>query len=345
VPEGAGVCQRVEGDPAKKDLFVVDTTPTLADNGVALFKADTGLNVHYLHMTLDDVGAKDASNPGSYRVVNFNNSGSSLHVVDQHALVIVLGSQTGFSLAVNTDDFNCPNPPVPHACRPGIPKEEDRVALGAYLPSYRNSFGGYGELLIDHTIAHELSHSVDVYHHGDIDGSAVWAVDSSGNITENGTTIYVKTEDQDPSVLMTTVPVANIFAPGKSSKDVFVGNRNCSTLFTSTVEMNGQHSGDQSSIMRYPVAQAYIPAGFPKVRFWVRETLGLELTDHPQGTGVNDPNRMINGMPRVRYGDAYSGVPNQGSGSPGTQRGNDSSQIDVNDTHSAIIRPTQTVCP
>jgi len=82
--------------------------------------------------------------------------------------------------------------------------------------------------------------------------------------------------------------------------------------------------------------------GFPQIRYWTGdEVIGFDLTDHPQGTGVNKPGRM----PRVRYGDAYSGAPNQVPGSPQTQRGNDASQLDVNDNNVEIMRPLQPICP
>lgn len=330
-PEGSGGCQHVEGDPGKKDLFVVDEIPTIANGGVALFKKTSGLSVHYLDMTLDDIHDADPLKPSSYRVINFNHSAAP-HEVDQHALIISLGEQSGYNEAVNSV-----------ASRPGLPKEIDHIAISSNYEEFGRD--------LDASVAHELAHSVDVYHHGDVDGVKWWMVDSSGNVTEEdldnddnpisstSRTIYVKYELDDPSIQSTTVKTTALDL-GTKGGFIYVGNNICAD--TGVVVMNGQHSGDEDSYMRYVAAQAYIPSKYPKIRFWITEPpKGLKLTDHPAGTGINLDTRD----PRPRYGDAYSGAPNQGAGSSTTQRGNDASQIDINDNHDAIIRPNQVVCP
>lgn len=341
-PEGAGGCQRVEGNPAEKDLFVVDTIPTIADDGVKLFKETTGLNVHYLGMTLNDVAAKDPLNSGAYRVINFNHTAGP-HVVDEHALVIQLGPQVGFAEAINTDDFNCPvSPPfLPHGCRPGLPKEEDHVALMQDALSVRARLSPQ---YLDAIVAHELAHSVDVYHHGDFEqGKVTWQIDSSGNITEDGNIVYVKYEGDDPSIPGTTYR----FDPSVKQFDLIIGNYFCTD--PTRVGINGLQSGDVGSYMRYNETWAYIPQGFPQVRFWTGlEPFGHQLTNHPQGSDFNDPNRaanFLNHRPGPRYGDAFTGAANQAPTSPQQQRGNDSAQFDVNDSHTALIRPTQQICP
>jgi hypothetical protein len=326
-PEGSGGCQRVEGDPTKKDLFVVDTIPTIANGGVKMFKETSGLDVHYLEMTLDDVAGSDPTNPGANRVINFNHLAGP-HEVDEHALVIQLGPQSGYSEAVGG---------------PGLPKQVDHIAIESDYDTLRQT----SEKYLDSFVAHELAHGVDAYHHGDIDGNKWWELDSKGNVIEKDVdandnpisstarTILVMTEDQDPAS-PGKVLVSNRALSLTTGRLVYVGNDLCG----STVVMHGQQSGDVASYMRYDAAAAYIPLGFPFVRFWVVEPFGLNLTDHPQGTGVNDPNRMINGMRRVRYGDAYAG-----DGTPNSQRGNDASQLDVNDNNKPIVKPDQKTCP
>jgi hypothetical protein len=276
--------------------------------------------VHYLDMTLDDVGPK--SDPSAYHVINFNH-GAGPRVVDQHALVVELGPQTGYAQAVT----------IGNLARPGLPKEEDHIALMRDSESERSRLGA---LYFNKVVAHELAHSVDVYHHGDLQkGQVTWQVDSSGNITENGQTIYVKSEGEDPSILKTTV----LFQKN-SQFPIHIGNYLCTA--STNVGVNGQQSGDMSSYMRYDDTFAYIPFGFPQVRFWTgRERFGTALTNHPQGTFENDPSYK----PGPRYGDAFSGAPNQAPTSPQQQRGNDSAQLDVNDKNNALIRPTQQVCP
>ena len=324
LPEGSGGCQHVEGDPLRKDLFIVDEIPTIANGGVAMFKQTSTLNVHYLDMTLDDIGAADSKDPGAYRAINFNHSAAPHEKVDQHALLIGLGEQTGYSFARGG---------------PGLPKQVDLVLIES---DYQDLLG-ISQKYIDAFVAHELAHGVNVHHHGDIDGNKWWYLDSQGNVHEQDTDsndnpipstdmqILVMPENQDPA------SPAKFLIPNKdlglgNGRFVYVGNNLCGN----TVVMHGQHSGDVSSYMRYDSAAAYIPAGFPFVRFWIVEPFGLKLTDHPTGTYVNDANRK----PRPRYGDAYGG-----DGTQNSQRGNDFSQIDVNDNNTAIVKPDQRVCP
>jgi hypothetical protein len=347
-PEGApgAKCQHVEGDPQKKDIFVVELIP--ADEGILAFQWSSGLTVHFHGLTPDEIGAQDTSNSGSYRLINFNHS-QGAHVADQHALVLQWGTQAGVSRVINIASINCPNPPEPHACRPGLPREMDHIGIDTGFRDFGGAQGALALSALDefvYTVAHELSHAVDVYHHGDVDGNKWWFLDpatddvNEEDIDVNGNpigstkrTIFVMTEDQNPSsgVVALVDPSALKLTGGRA---VFVGNNFCGGAFTT----NGLHSGDAISFMRYDVAEAYIPAAFPTVRFWVSndEVTGVDLTDHPVGTGVNNPNRMINGMLRVRYGDADTT----------DLRGNDRSQVDVNDTssNSAVLRPLQ-ACP
>lgn len=329
-PEGSGGCQRVEGDPNRKDLFVVNTMPAVAGPGLLTFKQATDLNVHFLDMTIDDA---DPLTPPltADRVINFNHSAAP-HEVDQHAIVIDLGQQQGFSIAQN----------LPGRPSPGLPKDIQSVEVDALYRTYPLAY-------VRRMIAHELSHSADVYHHGDIDeGRLTWKVDSNGNITENGVPIYVKNEGDDPSILKTTVSLGKLrFGQNVSQTDWWVGNNACTQ--TGPILMNGQHSGSESSYMRYIAAEAYVPAGFPQVRFLTGgEVFGFALPSSPLGTGVNDPNRGANApnhRPGPRYGDAYSGAPNQLPGPPGTERGDDALQLDVNDNNKEIERPLQPPCP
>jgi hypothetical protein len=273
-------------------------------------------------------------------------------MADEHALVIDWAPVgIGISMVVNTSDISCPNPPLPHACRPGLPREIDRILMTRDFKTSLNF--QFNDQFIT-VVAHELGHAVDVYHHGEIDGNKWWALDpATGNVTEqdlgaNGSplpstlrTINVMYEDDDPSQPKTTISDQalnlDVDADGKplTGRRVYVGNNICGGTFV----QNGQHSGDQLSFMRYDSAEAYIPVGFPTVRFWIGEQAGAVLTNHPIGTGVNDPNRTVNNMRRVRYGDAFAST-----GDDSTRRGNDSAQLDVNDNHTAIIRPDQT-CP
>lgn len=339
-PEGTKGCQHAEGDPTTKDLFVA-VTDVPADEGIALFQFGSGLNVHFHRLTTDEMGPNNGS---LYRVINFNHSGGP-HVADEHALVMQMGPATGKCITV-------PNF-VNTSGRQGLlPREVDHIEIDLTLKGQDSTNDNYAGC-----IAHELAHAVGAYHHGDIDSFKEWWLDpSTNNIIEADTgtfilsrTIYVKWEDDDPTVAKTTVPLNFLSLPPLqlgslgfpkigTGRRVYVGNNLCVSSGGNTVVMNGQHSGDVIDFMRYDNAQVYIPAGFPFIRFLATgEPEGADLTDHPGGTGVNAPNRK----PRPRYGDAYPGKGGTDS------RGNDRSSVDVNDnlSNQAIVRSLQTVCP
>jgi hypothetical protein len=355
-PEGTpgALCQHVEGDPQTKDLFIVELIP--ADPGIELLKAASGLKVHYRGLTLDEVARNDPAHPENYRVINFNHS-QGAHEVDQHAIVVQWGDTAGLSKAFNftARGFNCGNG-APEC--PALPKDIDHIAIDPTFRNHAEKGSVQRDFFLSYTstVAHEIAHSLDVYHHGGVvDHFEFWTLDPKTGATYSqtlspqnavtgvSTQILVLAEDQDPSSpaaakfdvsslkLDQTLPDNPLDLSGNPlpGRSMYVGNIVCSI---GTFKMNGELSGDQDSFMRYDQAQAYIPNGFPAVRFWtgVDETPGSGLTDHPAGTGVNDPNRK----PRPRYGDADTTL----------QRGNDRSQLDVNDNNKEIFRP-EFSCP
>jgi hypothetical protein len=324
-PEGTpgAACQHVEGDPKLKDVFIVDQIGV--DEGMALFQFGSGLNIHYKGLTTAEIGAADTQNSSAYRVINFNNLGLPLHIADQHAIVVQWAT---------SDNVPSKAVPIPGINRPGLPREIDHVEIATFYKGLDPNLE-----IIAVTVAHELSHSVDVWHHGDIERLKRWSKDSSGNLIEQSydsagnfqafptTNIYLMTEDQDPSQLDQALTSEDW---GLLPRNVWVGNNVC--VLSPLVLTHGQHSGDALSFMRYNLANFYIPVGFPSVRmFTAGEESGVDLTDHPAGTGVNSANRT----PRPRYGDA----------DVTDLRGNDRSQVDVNDNNTAIVRPLQGLCP
>ena len=316
-PEGIPGCQHAEGDPQTKDLFVVDVTGGDFYEGIATFQKASGVTVHWFQMTLDDIGVADPANQSAYRSVTFNHLQAPHQALDQHAIVIrwKTAAEETRTPGQSSSELAMGGKSVP-----GLPKDIDHIQI--------TTLSDLTPEQIRRIVAHEMGHSTNVYHHGDIDKKMVtWKLASPGNVTENGTPIFVKSEGDDPSVPTTT---AILFNNVGDSFPVYVGNNVCGGVAT----LQGQHSGDVFSFMRYATATAYIPSGFPQVRFYTghRETLGFSLPDSPIGTEVNDPNRAAefpNHRPGPRYGNAYSG------------RGNDASQLDVNDNNTVSVKPVQ----
>jgi hypothetical protein len=340
-PEGtAGAsCKHVEGDPKKKDLFIASELTAEQNLGIEKFAKESKLNVHYKGLSVQEIGAD--------RLINFN-FGAGPHLSNnltkgQHALHALWDAGRNSSVAEGG---------------PGVPRKITGVYLAAGDERLASTSPGSegADNYYTATVAHELSHGVAVWHHGEGDAGAVyWYADTNGQIWETKTTnaqgnpvvgtgqlIQVFSEDQDPRTakplglfslgLLTICPAMNdTCPPAPSGKDVNVANRVCGN----TVRLGSQHSGDEMCYMRYDNAEAYIPSGFPNVRYYsVDETTGQHLTDTQTGTGVNDPNHPTGLGPLSRYGDA----------DVAHKRGNCLSQINVNDLTDPPARPAPSAC-
>ncbi len=201
-PEGTpgAICKHVEGDPAKKDLFVVSDLSAEQNLGVEKFKQESKLNVHYEGLSLAEMGTD--------RLMNFN-FGQGAHLQNanttgQHGLYIHWMSGVGSSRAVSTEGH------------PTIPRETSQIYVAEgdsnLVDVGSNPGANSGDNYFTATVAHELTHAVGVWHHGEFDKGAVyWYADRTGNVFETtsvngfgepvvgtGTLIKVFEEDQNP---------------------------------------------------------------------------------------------------------------------------------------------------
>ncbi len=188
-PEGtAGArCQRVEGDPNKKDLFIAEKTT--ADPGILQFASDSGVNVHFKGLQVVEFGPQGTN----YRVMNLNHTDGA-HEVDQHALIIQLGSSSGASRGINIPSIHCAG--TSHSCRPGVPAEIDHIEM-----AYKKADGldGSNERWVS-DVAHEISHAANLYHHGDIDADVFWSIDpTTGGVVEQKIVGNLPAEFSSPS--------------------------------------------------------------------------------------------------------------------------------------------------
>jgi len=287
----------IEGDPNTKDLFVLNTMRSHGStyNGIAIYKAVTELNVH--EMLLDA-----ETNPGG--VINFN-VGSGPHAVDQHAITIVpRPGPRGISARVDAI---------------GTPGTARKVNMPPGWPTFQGRYlNGSGEHLLSFatTLAHEMLHASNVYHHGEADMDAVWhqrlLPDGTRYVTESrgGADMGVVTllnEDGSP------FPLGDYFGPGPEDLDVVLGAQ------------RGQHSGDIDCLMRYDSAWAYVSLRDAQVRYIATdETTGDGLCTSIVGTGFND----VTFRPQSRYGHASPPDP---PNAVLAQRGMCKKQVRVND--------------
>jgi hypothetical protein len=252
--------KRIEGNPTKKDYFINMHTGDGYLQGVSLFKRLSGLEVHY--RIGDDEMEAD-------RVIN-RNYDAGPRVTNQHAVITRINILiSGFAITVGG---------------PGTPGMIDVIYMPMRIPSvYDFSLPGVQVDYRNTTLAHELFHACNVYHHGDFGDYATTWLRSAGtnNVTENGQPITVIWEATGENVNYKQPP----------QRKVNIG------------AFSGRCSGDMSCIMKYDDCSAYTPRLTPSIRYRAEEQWGNNLCVSEQGTGTNQAGRT----PQSRYGPAASG--------------------------------------
>jgi hypothetical protein len=279
------------GNPKKKDVYVLNKMRGMGpvNRGIQLFKSVTGLEVHE---TVED------NEVNLDRVINFNHTAAP-HVTDQHVIRILPGKE----LAEGANAANVK--------KVGTPGTAKRVRMPPDWPEFSSVRGQTFEYFAA-TLAHEMLHSCNIWHHGEADEKVEWRYvpGAPPQIVEVGSgAITVKTEDG------TAVDLAAMFPnPTNQTMRVWLG-----------VE-HGQHSGHEDCLMRYDCSFAYKSMADIAVRYLSNgERTGVGLCRATAGTGVNVAGRN----PQSRYGSAATAA----NGGPNVQadRGKCKTQLRVND--------------
>jgi hypothetical protein len=263
--------RRVEGDPERKELFVVNEGGAPGAGGVQLFRRLTGLRVHG-QLRKDEMDDK--------RVVNHNASASP-RLGPQHAVWIkVEEKRKGAAEAVNASG------------RPSTPGGVEYIGLPVELPWRATTSPSVSYESI--TVAHELLHAVNVYHHGESDQVVFWSRDPDGKMYEQAT--VERKEEYVP-----VGPRSEIRAFLEDGRDVThqtrVGLRHLGT-------QHGQHSGAENCVMRYDIADSNVSIANPTHRYvGIKEIQGAGLDNTPEGSDVN----LLARLPQSRYGSAAQG--------------------------------------
>lgn len=284
----------IAGNPEKKDLFIVDTIR--AEAGIELFRKATGLEVH---------GKLKRRQIDSDRVVNFNRSDDVGNDTDQHALVIERVAAGSGLLGFAEGG-------------PGLPVFVQRILINRTItPRSVQAILGGSQLEVTQeafVTAHELLHGCNVFHHGQDDARASYLV---RNV--NGELVYALSTDEAPSV----TPLFKEGACGQADAIVPANaNAHLRNVFISF--KGGQHSGEQSCLMRYNLAKYYVGTDGDRVwRHDSEEPPGFLLCQGKAGTGVNAPGHC----PESRHGAATVGCCK--------------TQVCVNDRHSDKHKPGQ----
>jgi hypothetical protein len=297
----------VTGDPNKKDVFVYNeihgALPIM--RGIAIFKKATGLVVHkdiLKSQVKDDM------------VINFNYNAETHLAEDQHVIHIQSAAKRSQGGRAHVEEIGTPGT----AKSVNIPPdwEDFRVVQDLQVPSK------------ERTTAHEMSHDVNIYHHGEKDTTEHWFLvgdppqlfarevyfdDVSRqyvDVTSARMEITVMLEDG------TVLSPRDVIAEGDVQRHVGIG------------ENHGQHSGAEDCLMRYWVAHAYKSNSNPNVRYLSPgEFRGTTLCTTANGTGVNESSRT----PQSRYSSAATPANGGPEGWVEDNRGNCFKQIRVND--------------
>lgn len=285
--------EHIEGNPKKKDYFAVNEAGSTGAGGLALFQRRSGLAVHG-KLWLDEV-SQDL-------VINHNYSAAP-HRVDQHAVLIrVDPNLKGAAEAVSRVD------------RPSTPKDFKHVGLPARMPSRPTASASASYASV--TVAHELFHTVNVYHHGESDEAVHWSRGGDGRLYERA----ANGDETGPDPDSPPRAIRVFTEQGEEVTDrVRLGIRRLG-------RENGQHSGWENCVIRYDISDSYVSRANPNDRFvGFREVPGAGLCDTTEGASVNSPART----PQSRYGPAAPA------------RGNCLGQILVNDA----VTPPKRVLP
>lgn len=330
--------KRIEGDPKRKDFFVLNLIGADARKGIDLFEKVSQLRVHS-KLKRSEISEKTRLMNGNHR--------DAPQRVQQHGVWVKTFDSTR-SLG-GTGAFT-PLTKAGVSGRPGLtvgvgllPRSHEDSAFNKpfNLPKY------YSVFAFDRAIAHELLHSVGVEHHGDEDGtlSAKW-VSPRHPLNKVGRPYFREMATFGPHKIMTILDEnghdlaaqymteyardAELtrqwhwdkwIAEGKD----FIAKRQGYKLELDTPEKyaereledsvgrafyaevlgrpGGEHSGVQDCLMRYYFAKFYPVKGKAETYYMVTpgtEPFGMELCRSKGGTGVNAASRQ----PQSRYGDA-----------------------------------------
>jgi hypothetical protein len=344
---------RVEGDPKRKDFFILNLVGSDAWTGLRMFADATGLRV--IHR-LEKTEMSEES-----RLINENHRAAP-HKVDQHGVVLktltfeemghhgaqAFGFDESYSFALKpktTRYVAMPardDPEADHNKPYNIPPAEVAIAY-------------------DLTVVHEMLHSIAVAHHGEGDDAAAfryipaaykgnaagravfWIVRgstaTSAEVLEETTKMpwirwiqpaFDMSLDRITAVAAAGagLPASTRFADLNVQQQWIVISQLPPFAWGIGVE-HGQHSGDEQCPMRYQFAELYPakrlgvgPQGFgarqAETYYLVpqnSEEYGSIICTAPTGTGVN----ALSHKPQSRYGDAAA------------RRGNCLAQMCVND--------------
>ncbi|WP_223644103.1 hypothetical protein [Corallococcus sp. EGB] len=285
--------KHTSGNPKAKDyfLFVDSSLKNIANPGIGLFASTTKLEVHQLKRGEFPASLGRGDFNLDHRVINFNRAPDGRHLVDQHLVVLTRppkkdgdteygDTTTGESRTYRKNDS-----------ANGTPKDISVVELSKKTLKS-------GDLNIETDVAHELGHTVNIYHHGDAAVSEEFIVRAYD--------AFIQAKDAKGKVeplRISELYDADTFVELVPSPDYRQAGRFNKVTFSPT--SGNQYSGFEDCYMRYTgatlVREGTDTATSVK-RLWIRnrEQPGKQLCSRK--TGVT-----FNAGPRSRHGSALRG--------------------------------------
>lgn len=315
--------KHLEGDPKKKDFFILNLIGAEAEAGIWLFTEVTGLAVHK-DLTQEEFVYQE-------RLLNKNHSDGP-HRVDQHGVFLVTcNNVNGASTGITESGLRARPYLVTGICVQD--RYDQTLTLGKQRNLSNTDFAEY----YDRAIAHELLHSIGGEHHGEGDYAlsveVVWPEDPANPFGRpyfrdhyNQNELHLMTENPRQDALplmypalrgayekvMANLPAVQVLLGMSAEDSAQVADFLKNSIFSRDYQLgvkNGQHSGDDQCIMRYSLAELYQDMDHEDTYYLVprgSEPGGLQLCSSATGTGVNQPGRT----PQPRY---FNAAPSRGS--------------------------------
>ncbi|NPD29865.1 hypothetical protein [Corallococcus exiguus] len=279
--------KHTSGNPKAKDyfLFVDSSLKGIAGPGIGLFASTTMLHVHQLK------GGEFPPSEGrgdfnlDHRVINFNRAPDGRHLVDQHLVVLRRPPGNGDTTTGESRTYR------KNDSANGTPKDISVVELSTKTLAS-------GALNIKTVVAHELGHTVNIYHHGDAEVSELFIVRTFD--------AFIQAKDAKGKVdplRITELFDADTFQELFPSSDLRRAGTATKVTFSPT--SGNQYSGFEDCYMRYTGATLVregTDTSTSVKRLWIRppEQAGEQLCSRK--TGVT-----FNAGPRSRHGSALRG--------------------------------------
>ena len=334
--------KHIEGDPKRKDFFVLNRIGLNARPGIELFEQLSKLRVHS-KLRLFEMSVKDRLMNGNHR--------DGPHRVDQHGVWV----KTFTREKLGDNGADTPMTKAGVAGRPGITKGIGILSRNNTESVFNQPFNLPAQDAIfayDRAIAHELLHAVGVEHHGPDDTTGYALSFVPPNVPDNkvgrpyyqmgGDTLVNLLKENGHDFAAEVYPVyvkiheflvasglreliTSLYRtsfedkpPGSPAFKEFVDEyierltRAGFQVRGMVGQEHGAHSGNEDCVMRYYFAKFYDAKNATEKTVYLvtpgTERIGLEICNSGKGTGNNAPKPP--NLPQSRYGDAAAGEGN-----------------------------------